>query len=155
MKKSLIALAAAGVLASGAAAADSYTVRVEGRDGRSFATIQEHDYDRFDARDGRSFAIVQDNAYDYRRWHDEGRRMSVDERQARINARIEHGLQTGSLTRREARQLSRQLAFTEEKERAFEADGRLNGRERAELHRDLDNVAQRLRFERRDSERRY
>ena len=81
--------------------------------------------------------------------------MSVDERQARINARIAHGIQTGLLTRREARQLGRQLALTEEKERAFEADGRLNRRETAELHRDLDNVAQRLRFERRDSERRY
>ena len=136
MKKSLIALATLGVLASGAAAADRYTVRVDGRDGRSFVTIQ-------------------DQAYDYRRWHDEGRNMSVDERQARINARIEHGLQTGALTRREARQLGRQLAITEQKEQSFEADGRLNQRERAELHRDLDNVAQRLRFEQRDSERRY
>ena len=135
MKKLLIALATIGVLASGAAAADSYTVRVDGRDGRSFVT-------------------VQDQANEFRQWRDEGRGMSIDERQARINARIEHGIQTGSLTRREARQLGRQLAFTEEKERAFEADGRLNGRERAELHRDLDNVAQRLRFERRDSDRR-
>ena len=45
--------------------------------------------------------------------------MSVDERQARINARIEHGFQTGALTRREARQLERQLALTEQKERAY------------------------------------
>lgn len=136
MKKSLIALATVAVLASGSAAADSFTVRVDGRDARSFVT-------------------VQDQGYDFRRWHDEGRGMSIDERQARINARIEQGLQTGVLTRREARQLGRQLALTEQKERAFEADGRLNGRERAELQRDLDNVAQRLRFERRDAERRY
>ena len=136
MKKSLIALATVGVLASGIAAADSYTVRVRGHDGRSFIA-------------------VQDVGPDFRRWHDEGRRLSVDERQARIHARIEQGLQSGELTRREARRLGRQLAITEEKERAFEADGRLNGRERAELHRDLDYVSQRLRFERHDGERRY
>jgi hypothetical protein len=136
MRKSLIALATVGVLASGAVAADSYTVR-----------IGEHD--------GRSIVTVQDYGNDFRGWYDEGRRMSVDERQARINARIEHGFQTGTLTRREARQLERQLARTEEKEQAFEADGRLTGRERAELHRDLDYVAQRLRFERQDADRRY
>lgn len=136
MKTSLVALALAGVLASGAAAADRSTFRVDGRDGRSFVTTQDH-------------------GYDFRRWHDDGRQLSVDDRQARINTRIEHGLQTGALTRREARQLARQLALTEQKERAFETNGRLNGRERAELHRDLDQVAQRLRFERHDSDRRY
>ena len=136
MKRSLIALATAAVLASGAAAADTFTVRFDGRDARSFVTVQDH-------------------RNDFRRWHDEGRGMSIDERQARISAHIEHGLQTGALTRREARQLGRQLALTEHRERAFEADGRLNGRERAELHRELDNVAQRLRFERSDAERRY
>ena len=136
MRKSLIALATVGVLASGAVAADSFTVRIG-------------------ENDARSFVAVQDYGNDFRGWYDEGRRMSVDERQARINARIEHGLQTGALTRREARQLERQLALTEERERAYEADGRLTGRERAVLHRDLDNVAQRLRFEQRDADRRY
>ena len=135
MRKSLIALAAVGMLASGAVAADSYTVR-----------IGEHD--------GRSFVTVQDYGNDFRGWYDEGRRMTIDERQVRINARIEHGLQTRALTRREARQLERQLALTEERERAYEADGRLTGRERAVLHRDLDTVAQRLRFEQHDAERR-
>jgi hypothetical protein len=139
MKKSLIALATVGVLASGAAAADNYSVRVGERDGSSFITVQNYDND----------------FRDFRGWYDEGRRLDVDERQARINARIEHGFQTGVLTRREARRLERRLAFTEEKERAYESDGRLTGRERADLHRDLDGVAQRLRFEQRDAERRY
>lgn len=102
MRKSLIALATVGVLTSGAAAADNYTVR-------------------FGEHDGRSSVTVQDYGTDFRGWYDEGRRVSVDERQARINARIEQGFQTGSLTRREARQLERQLALTEEKERAYEA----------------------------------
>lgn len=136
MRKSLIALATAGILASGTAAADRLTVRV-GVD------------------DGRSFVAVQDADDDYRRWRDDGRPSSVDDRQARINARIEQGLQDGTLTRREARQLGRRLAYTEAKERAFEADGRLDRRERAELQRDLYDLSQRLRFERRDGERRY
>lgn len=135
MRKSLIALAAVGVLASGAVAADSFTVRVGERDSGSFVTVQDY-------------------RNDFRGRYDEGRRTSIDERQVRINARIEHGLQTGALTRREARRLARQLALTEERERAYEADGRLSGRERAELHRELDVVAQRLRFEQRDAERR-
>ena len=135
MKKSFLALAAAGLLASGAAAADRFTLYVDDRGDRPVVRVQNFDND-------------------WRSWHDDGRRMDVDERQSRINARIEQGFENGALTRREARQLGRQLALTEEKERAFEADGRLNGRERAELHRDLDTLSQRLRFERRDAERR-
>jgi hypothetical protein len=136
MKKSLIALATVGVLASGAAAADSFTVRAGERDSRSFITVQSYHND-------------------FRGWYDQGRRMTIDERQARINARIDQGFHAGALTRREARQLERRLAQTEQKERAYESDGRLTGRERADLHRDLDFVAQRLRFATHDVDRRY
>ena len=134
--KSLLALAAAGVFASGAAAADRFTIYVDDRADRPVVRVQQFDND-------------------WRAWHNDGRRLNVDERQARINERIERGFANGNLTRREARQLERQLAQIEEKERAFEADGRVNGRERAELHRDLDNLSQRLRFEGRDADRRY
>ena len=136
INKSLLALAVAAMLASGVAAADRFTLYVDDRNERPVVRVQHYDND-------------------WRGWYDEGRRLSIDERQARINGRIEHGFANGALTRREARQLERQLANTEEKERAFESDGRLTGRERAELHRDLDGVAQRLRFERRDADRRY
>lgn len=136
MKHSIIVLALAGILGSGTAAADRFAVRVTDRGHASFVTVQAHDND-------------------FRGWYDEGRRSSVDDRQARIAQRIENGTQRGDLTRREARQLGRQLAANEQKERAFEADGRLNGSERAELHRDLDALAERLRFERRDDNRRY
>jgi len=136
MKKSLLALATAGMIASGVAAADRFTLYVDDRGERPVVRVQQYDND-------------------WRGWYDDGRRLDVDERQARINERIESGFANGALTRREARQLERQLAVTEEKERAFEADGRVNGRERAELHRDLDTLSQRLRFERRDADRRY
>jgi hypothetical protein len=135
MKKSLIVVALAAVVGAGTAAADSFAVRIGERGHASYITVQQHDND-------------------FRHWYDEGRRQSVDERQARIAQRIEAGMQNGELTRREARQLARQLNATEQKERAFESDGRLNNRERSELHSDLDVVAQRLRFERRDDDRR-
>ena len=48
-----------------------------------------------------------------------------------------------------------QLADIEAKERAYESDGRLNRREREELHHDLDRLGERLRFERRDTQTRY
>jgi len=135
MNKSLIAIAAAAVLGAGTASADTFAVRVGSANSGSFVTVQHR-------------------GDDFRNWFDDGRRQSVDERQARIAHRIQEGLQGGGLTRREARQLERQLNATEHKERAFEADGRLSGRERAELHRELDVVAQRLRFERHDDDRR-
>ena len=132
MNKSLIVVAIAAVVGAGTAAADTFAVRIGSA----------------------PYVTVQHRGEDYRSWYDDGRRQSVDERQARIAHRIQEGLQAGGLTRREARQLERQLNATEQKERAFESDGRLSGRERAELHRELDAVAQRLRFERHDDDRR-
>ena len=137
MKNSLIALAVAGALASGAAAAERFTIEL-GSQRAPVVTVQH-----------------RDDFGDYRRWYDEGRQMSVDNRQARIHDRIQRGFDRGQLTRREVRQLERDLSQVREKERAFEYDGRLNRREREELHRDLDRVAERLRFERRDGQTRY
>ncbi len=134
MKKSLVIVALAAVVGAGTAAADNSAVRI-GKGSVSYSTVQHR-------------------GEDFRGWFDDGRRQSVDERQARIANRIQNGLENGGLSRREARQVQRQLNATEQKERAFEADGRLSGRERAELHRDLDVVAQRLRFERHDDNRR-
>ena len=142
MKKSLIALATAGVLVSGAAAADSFTVRFGSFQSPGFVAVQDNREWRHDRDDWRS-------------WYDDGRRFSVDERQALIHQRIQRGFEQGQLTRREARQLERNLARIEEKERGYEYDGRLNRREQADLHAELDQVAQRLRFERRDAQNRY
>jgi len=135
MKKSLIVVAVAAVVGAGTAAADNLSVRFGNTGSASYITVQHRDDD-------------------FRRWYDDGRQQTVDERQARIAHRIQAGVQNGELTRREARQLERQLNATEQKERAFESDGRLSHRERAELNRDLDVVAQRLRFERHDDDRR-
>ena len=134
MKKSLIAIAAAGVLVSGVAAADRYVLN-------------------FDDGNVRAYAVQHDWRYD-RQWND-GRNFSIDEREARMHDRIQRGLDSGRLTPREGRRLMRHLDNIEAKERAFEYDGRLGRRERDELHHDLDNLAGEIRQQLRDDDRRY
>ena len=130
MKGTLIALATAGVLVSGTAFAGTTTFQ-----GDAFRTA--------------SIVPVQ---Y-YQRGDD--RSANINEREARINARIQQGRNDGRITDREARRLYRELADVEARERAFSADGRLDGRERAELNRDLDRLADHVREQARDEQRRY
>jgi len=136
MKSTLIAVAIAGVIASGSAAAG--TLAQADRDSR-VATFVPVQYTQNDDR--------------YARWDD--RAVSINEREARINARIERGFQDGRLTQWEARRMQRELANVEAKERAFKSDGRLNRRETDELNRDLDRVVADLRTQLRDEQRRY
>lgn len=138
MKKTLIALATLGLIASGAASADSFILRIDHRDFR--APVESFDF-RYQSRDFRE--------------HDRRYQPGIDDRQARLGERLQHGVQTGALTRWEARSLFRELAAIEAKERAFEADGRLHGWERAQLNRDLDRVSLHLRAQLGDGERRY
>jgi hypothetical protein len=144
MKKSLIAVAAAGVLVSGAVAADTSVIRFD--NGRIHAYTIQHDYNRP--------AVQHDRRWDGHR-RDDVRQMNIDERQARIQERIERGFENGRLTRPEARRMQRQLAENEAQQRAFESDGRLGRREVAALHDNLDVLAQRLRNQLRDDDRRY
>lgn len=127
MKTTLVALAAAGVLASGAAIGAT-VVRVE--HGTAFVPVQYGD-----------------------RWDD--RSVAIDEREARINARIQRGLHDGRITDREGRHLYRELHEIRAKERAFKSDGRLGRRESEELNRDLDRLADHVRSQLRDEQRRY
>jgi len=82
------------------------------------------------------------------RWDD--RSASVDEREARINARIQRGMSDGRINEHEARRLYRELRDVEAKERAFKNDGRLSRRETDELNRDLDRVTGHVREQIRD-----
>ena len=144
MRKTLIALAAAGVLASGVATAGN----TAGYDFGSakFVTVQYTN--QYDNRPNQ-----HDDRWDNRHWYD--RSDNINEREARIRARIQRGQNDGRLTDREARFLYRQLATIEAKERTFMADGRLSYREEAELKRNLDTLAQNTRFQIRDEDRRY
>lgn len=94
----------------------------------------------------------------YRRddnWRDDDRQLGIDARQARIRGRIHQGFQSGRLTGREARWMQRRLDEIEAHERAFAADGRLNRREAARLHEELDGLSAQLLAELRDDDRRY
>ncbi|MET0918921.1 MAG: hypothetical protein ABWY07_10935 [Burkholderiales bacterium] len=134
MRSTLIALATAGLLASGGAAAGTAPIQV--------------------TRNVGSAAVVPVQYSQHSdRWDD--RSANVNEREARIKARIERGLHDGRITNLEARRLYRELASIEAKERAFRADGRLSYREDAELKSNLDRLAENVRVQLRDDERRY
>ena len=123
MKTTLIALAAAGMLASTVAAAQSY----------------QYDNPRWNQND----RWAQNE-----RWDD--REAGVNEREARINARIQRGMNDGRINDYEARRLYRELRDIEAKERAYMNDGRLNRRETEDLNRDLDRLADHVRQQIRD-----
>jgi len=132
MRRTMIAVATAGLLASGAAMAGTSVTRDFGA-----ATVVPAQYS---------------NQNDHR-WDD--RSVSINEREARIRARIQLGLNDGRLTGGEARRLYRELAAIEAKEHAYMADHRLDYRELAQLNHALDGLAANVRAQLRDDERRY
>jgi len=79
---------------------------------------------------------------------------TINQRQQRLDWRIERGLRDGSLTRREARRLRddfREIAGLEARYRA----GGLSGWERADLDRRFDRLEYLVRRERRDNDYGY
>ena len=96
--------------------------------------------------------------YGYARGYDNGRAyghqwMSISERQARLDARIERGLQSGDLTRREAWRLRREFNNIARLEARYRYSGGLNSWERADLDRRFDALSAQIRFERSDGDR--
>lgn len=133
MKNFLMAAAVLGALTAGAGAASANTG------------------DRFgEARYERSAPDWRDRAWSERydrRW-DFGRRLDW------IEARIDHGFDRGLLTRGEARSLSRDLRRIADLRRAYERDG-VSRSEALDLDTRLDRLSDRVRFERRDRDRRF
>lgn len=79
----------------------------------------------------------------------------LSQRQDNIERRIDDGVRSGQLTRREARDLRQQFNGLLRLESRYERDG-LNLRERTDLQQRFDALAQRVRFEKHDDEtRRY
>ena len=87
------------------------------------------------------------------RINQEERSLSIDQRQARQEQRIQRGVARGDITRREARELWRQQREIERAEAHARADGRINRREMHELMAMLDDADQRIRHQRRDQDR--
>lgn len=79
---------------------------------------------------------------------------NIDERQYRIEQRIEQGRRSGELTRQEYGKLQQELRLIARDERAFRADGRLTAREWQHLDARLDALSQQVAFEKRDGQRR-
>ena len=79
----------------------------------------------------------------------------VNERQHRLERRIEQGWHSGELTRGEYARLQHRLHEIGRAEHYFASDGRLTRRERDELHARLDNLAREVYRQRNDGERRH
>lgn len=76
---------------------------------------------------------------------------SINQRQENLYQRIEQGVASGALTRREARDLRGRFAALERKEAYFRRDG-LDPRERAVLNRDFDALSGEVRAEKHDGQ---
>lgn len=79
---------------------------------------------------------------------------NINQRQERIDRRIDAGLRRGDLTAREADRLRREFWQIARLEQRYRVNG-LNPWEREDLDRRFDRLEARLRFERHDDERRY
>ena len=78
--------------------------------------------------------------------------MSINERQARLDQRIDQGIRSGQLTRGEAYRLRREFQRIAYLENRYQANG-LSGWERADLDRRFDALSAQIRYERRDNDR--
>ena len=126
MKKTLTIAAAASVLALSAAGA---------------ASAQSWDSPRPDAR------------YERGDWRDSrGGWMNINQRQAKLDHRIDQGVRNGTITRREAYRLRGEFQTIARLEYRYRANG-LSNWERADLDRRFDGLASRSRWERRDGDR--
>lgn len=74
---------------------------------------------------------------------------SINQRQYRLEHRIDQGVRNGSLSRGEAYRLHAQLRETARLEYRYRRDG-LSGWERADLDRRFDRISAQIRYERRD-----
>jgi hypothetical protein len=120
MRSTLIAVAAAGLLASGGA-----TASASDHSGQPRRRFRGH----------RPRAVFGECQCGSVRLSLGDRAANINEREARIRARIERGRSDGRITNFEARRLYRELGAIEAKERSYKADGRLSYREDAELNR--------------------
>lgn len=78
----------------------------------------------------------------------------LGQRQDNIERRIDQGMRSGELTRREGRQLHREFNYLLRLETRYRRDG-LDFRERADLQRRYDALSARVRFEKHDDQSRY
>lgn len=76
----------------------------------------------------------------------------VNARQHRQHHRIEHGVRSGELTRRETARLAAEQRAIRAEERRYRADGTLTPAERADLRRDLDRASRDIHRQKHDAQ---
>jgi hypothetical protein len=95
------------------------------------------------------FGMVATGHADFREW-----RGGIRERIHRAEARIERGIENGSLTRHEARRLHEELNGIFYKIDRMKEDGHLSERERDVINQDLDRLDRDISREKHDGEHR-
>lgn len=78
----------------------------------------------------------------------------VNHRQHDQNHRIRQGVQSGQLTRDEAKDLRNEQRAIRQEERAYKSDGRLTKEERRDLHQDMNDLSKDIYQEKHDGEAR-
>ena len=135
MKKFIVATVAIAALAgAGAASAQPYGGPRGGYE-VGYSTSSYDRYDRYDGYDRRTDA------------------RDINARQQALRFRLDRGLETGRLTRREAESLRFELREINRLERQFRTSHGLNPREVAILDVRLNRLERRLRAEMRDDQR--
>jgi hypothetical protein len=91
--------------------------------------------------------------YGGRGWNDQRDQwVSINQRQVQLDRRIDRGVETGRLTRREATRLRADFNALARLERRYRVNG-LTGRERADLDSRFDRLAASIRWEAQDGDR--
>ena len=143
-------------LFSGVASADSGFFRIRFGDPASIHSRFHHDGPQRGWHDQRNprWDHRRDEHKDHDRgqWRDTDRQ--IDARQDRQHDRIEQGIRSGELTRREARELLREQREIAALEARFRADGRLSPWEYRILDRELDDASRNIRQEKHDRQAR-
>lgn len=78
----------------------------------------------------------------------------VDQREQRQNARIRQGVESGTLTRREARRLQAEQNAIDRAEAKAKSDGKVTRAERARLHHMQDHASRDIARQKHDRQRR-
>ena len=78
----------------------------------------------------------------------------IERRQARQQKRIDQGVKSGELTRKEARKLEKREAKIEKDKLKAEADGKLTAKEKVKLNKELDKESRKIYRQKRDEDTR-
>lgn len=105
---------------------------------------------RYDRHDEQSRNDRDDRWGDWR--NADGGWMNINQRQARLDRRIDQGVRSGKITRSEAYRLRSEFQAIIRLENRYRANG-LSAWERSDLDRRFDTLAARIRWERQDGER--